>query len=488
MLDLANVLLLGDGHRALLNDGTTLDTSSSDHLLALVAGDSEAFGLPVESDVSEDNDETDKGDNEGDAGVGGIGNGTLDRGEDGTTSDTHDEDTGTAAGVDTEVGSSHGEDGRVHRSHEEVDGHDSADGSLAVTGADVCVESDGADRVDDHDEAGREESGETSGNETTDGEGDQGVGEKVGSSRLRPTGIVDSVVDEEGTDGNLSTDIAELGDETADHVVLLPDTALTDLTTLNIMLRLDERVVALGLLSDLRKLSEDEDDGDSDTEAGNSEVNELHVGEVVRVLTGEESLGSDEGTDERSDTVPGLAELETRRGSLGVTNDNGVRVGGSLKGSKTAGDHQGASAETTERCRGILLGTEVSSGPEHDRTDRVESQTHEDTDLVTEALQNLSSNGGEQKVTSTEIHDLQTGGFELCNAQDILEVLVQDIEKTVRETPEEEQGGDEGDGEDELLASQETTSEGCSSDGDTAASHFYDCRSVERITVRIDCC
>jgi hypothetical protein len=437
--------------------------------------DGEALLVPVESDVTKDDEESDERSNEGDADVGGIGNGTLDGREDGTTSDTHDKDTGTAAGVDTEVGSSHGEDSRIHWGHEEVDGHDSTDGSLAVTGADVGVKSDGGNGVDNHDEAGAQDGGKTSGDEAADGEGDQSVGEKVGSLSLSPASVVDSVVDEEGTDGNLGTNVAELSNETADHVVLLPDAALANLTALEIVLRLDQGVVALGLLSNLRELGEDEQDGNRDTEAGNTKVDELDVGKVVSVLAGEESLGSDEGTDERSNTVPGLAELETRRGSLGVTDDNGVRVGSSLKGSKTTGDDKGASAETTERGRSVGLGREVGSRPEHDSTDRVERKTHKDTDLVTEALQDLSGDGREDEVTTTEVHDLETGGLELCDTEDILEMLVQDIEKTVRETPEEEQRGDEGDREDELLSSEEATSDGGSSDGNTAASHCYDC-------------
>ena len=309
----------------------------------------------MEGDVGKDDEEADEGNDEGDASVGSIGNGTLDGGEDGTTGDTHDEDTGTATSVDTKVGSSHSEDSGVHGCHEEVDGHNTTNGSLAVTGADVGVKSDGGNGVDDHDEAGAQEGGKTSGDEAADGEGDQSVGEEVGSLSLCPAGLVDSVVDEEGTDGNLGADVAELSNETADHVVLLPDAALADLTALEVVLGLDERVVALGLLSNLRKLGEDEQDSDGDTKASNSEVDELNVGKVVGVLAGEESLGSDEGTDEGSNTVPGLAELETRRSSLGVTNDNGVRVGSSLKGSKTAGDDKGASAETTERGRGVGL-------------------------------------------------------------------------------------------------------------------------------------
>lgn len=356
VLELANVLLLGDGHGALGDNGTTLNTSSGDDLItSLDAEDGEALLVPVESDVTKDDEESDERSNEGDADVGGIGNGTLDGREDGTTSDTHDKDTGTAAGVDTEVGSSHGEDSRIHWGHEEVDGHDGTDGTLALAGTDVGVKSNAGNGVEDHDEAGAQDGGKTSGDEATDGEGDQSVGEEVGSLRLSPASVVDSVVDEESTNGNLGTNVAELSKETEEHVVLLPDAALTNLAALDIVLGLDERVVALSLLSNLGKLGEDEQDGNGNTEAGNSKVDELDVGKVVSVLAGEESLRSDEGTDEGSNTVPGLAELETRRGGSWVTNDNGVRVGSSLESSKTTGNNKSASAETTERSRGVGL-------------------------------------------------------------------------------------------------------------------------------------
>jgi len=116
VLDLTNVLLLGDGHGALGDDGTTLNTGSgNDGIVGLDTEDSEALTNPVETDVGEDNEETDKGDDEGDASVGSIGNSTLDGGEDGTTGNSHDEDTGTTASVDTKVGSSHGEDGGAGR-------------------------------------------------------------------------------------------------------------------------------------------------------------------------------------------------------------------------------------------------------------------------------------------------------------------------------------------------------------------------------------
>ena len=77
--------------------------------------------------------------------------------------------------------------------------------------------------------------------------------------------------------------------------------------------------------------------------------------------------------------------------------------------------------------------------PQEDSTERVERKTHEDGDLVALALQDFGGDRGEEEVTTTEVHDLKTSGFELGNTEDILEVLVEHVKKTVGETPEEEQ-------------------------------------------------
>lgn len=112
----------------------------------------------------------------------------------------------------------------------------------------------------------------------------------------------------------------------------------------------------------------------------------------------------------------------------------------------------------------------MRSRPEHDGTDGVESETHEDSDLVALALEHLSSDRREEQVTATEVHDLKTSGFEFGDAEDGLEVLVQDIEQTVGEAPEEEERGDEEDGEDELAAGEEAALDRRDVDWD-AASH-----------------
>ena len=95
-----------------LNSSTNSSTleSSSNHLLALDTEDVEAMADPVLSDVGQDNDETDKWNNEGDASVRGVGNSTLDRWEDSSARDTHDENTCTASSVLAEVGSTESED------------------------------------------------------------------------------------------------------------------------------------------------------------------------------------------------------------------------------------------------------------------------------------------------------------------------------------------------------------------------------------------
>jgi hypothetical protein len=74
----------------------------------------------------------------------------------------------------------------------------------------------------------------------------------------------------------------------------------------------------------------------------------LHVGEAVGVGAGEEEFGGDEWADERCDAVPGLAELETGGGAGGVADYDGVGVGGGFEGGETAGNDEGASAETWE--------------------------------------------------------------------------------------------------------------------------------------------
>lgn len=420
-------------------DGTAERTAHGGSLGDDVLGahDDHAVADPVEGDVAEDVDEADERDDVRDAGAGrSVGDGALDRREDGTARDAHDEDAGTAAGVAAEVGGAKGEEGGVHGRLEEEDDDEDGDGGRAGAGADVGVQRDGAAAVDDHDKVGREDGGQAGGDEAADGEGDEGVRQHVGGLRRGVGGVLSGIVDEEGGNGDLRADVAELGDEGEDHVVLLVQRTGTNLAAELILSEVVDGVLARELLlGDLRELGNSEENADGDTGTSNGKVDELHVGEAVRVGPAEEELGGDEGADEGSDTVPRLAELETGRGGGGVTDDDGVRVGSRLKGGETAGDDESASAEAAEG--GLLVARlgEVCRRPEHDGTKRVEGKAHEDGQPVALALHDLSGDGREQEVTTTEVDDLETGRLELGDTKDRLEVFVEDIEETVRETP-----------------------------------------------------
>lgn len=99
----------------------------------------------------------------------------------------------------------------------------------------------------------------------------------------------------------------------------------------------------------------------------------------------------------------------------------------------------------------------------------------DDTYLVALPLQDFSSNGREEKVTTSEVHDLKTSGLKLGNAEDSLEVLVEDIEEAVGESPQEEQGGDQSNWEDELPTSEVTTLNSGGCHWDTTADHCSGC-------------
>jgi len=101
----------------------------------------------------------------------------------------------------------------------------------------------------------------------------------------------------------LGADVAKLSDDTKDHVVLLVYRTLADDVSVVVPAELDGGLVGDGaaagsVLLDFRELGEEEHDRHGDTGAGNGQVDELNVGEVVLGLAGEEGLGGDEGTNE----------------------------------------------------------------------------------------------------------------------------------------------------------------------------------------------
>ena len=244
---------------------------------------------------------------------------------------------------------------------------------------------------------------------------------------------------EEGTDGDLSTDVEELGNGTGDGSVLLPETLL-DLWVGTLSVGKSLGLGLKSLLGNLGELGEEEGDGDSDTHTGDGHVDVLDSSEITVVLAGEEVLGSDQRTGERGDTVERLRELQSEVGNVVGWHDRDVRVGGDLEGGKTTSDDGGTNDETTEDGLVVSLAGELCDGPEEDGTERVEAETGDDGELVTAALEDFTSDRGVGEVTNTEVSSLKTGGLGFGDVEDRSEVGVQDIEETVGETPEEEQG------------------------------------------------
>ena len=203
------------------------------------------------------------------------------------------------------------------------------------------------------------------------------------------------------------------------------------------------------VLGDFGQFRKEECSSDRDTETRDGEVDPLDVGEVVGVLTGEKVLGSDQRTGKRSDTVERLRKLETEIRDVGRGHDRYVRVGRDFERGETAGSDGRADDETAkDRIRVGGADRELGDGPEKDGTGRVQGETHDDGEFVAAALQDFGGDGREGKVTDTKVGGLETGRLDLGDAEDVLEVLVEDIEETVCETPEEEEGGDETEGPD----------------------------------------
>ena len=112
----------------------------------------------------------------------------------------------------------------------------------------------------------------------------------------------------ERCDRDLSADVAELGDEAENHVVLLVQRSVHDGVSVLVDSELEGRVVNNGAradsrLLDLRQFGEEEEDGHSGSSTCYSKVHILYIGELVLRLASEEGLRGDQRANEAGDTV-----------------------------------------------------------------------------------------------------------------------------------------------------------------------------------------
>ena len=371
-----------------------------------------------------------------------VGNGSLDRGKDGTTSDTHDKETGGSSSVSSETGRTEDEDDGVHDRFETHDGDQADNTTGAVKGTNEDDHDESADGASSEKDGGGNKGKKSDTNESTDSEGDETVREEFSTLSVVDAGDDVRVEQEEGTNGNLSTDVEELSDETGDGSDLLPEWLVeTRVDTLSVGKSLSFGLESL--LGNFGELGEEEGESDSDTETSDGHVDVLDSSEITRVFTAEEVLGGDQGTGERSNTVETLRELESKTSDFVRGHDSDVRVGRDLEGGETTSNDSSADNESSEDgARVSRADRVVSDRPEEDSTKRVESETGDDGDLVALSLQNLGSDRRVSEVTDTEVSSLKTGRLSLGDAESGSEVRVQDIKETVGETPKEEKRGD----------------------------------------------
>ena len=196
----------------------SLDLSGS-----LGSGPSSSVLVPDPDSPSEDVDETRDGDEEGDLDFTTFGDGTLHGREDGSTGNTHNKETGSSSSVSTKTGGTEDEDDWVHDGFETHDGDQADDTTDTRERSNEDNHKEGTESACGEEDRSRDDGKKSDTNESADGEGDETVRQELRSFRVLEEGDIVGVVEEEGSDGDLSTDVEELSDETGDGSDLLPE-------------------------------------------------------------------------------------------------------------------------------------------------------------------------------------------------------------------------------------------------------------------------
>jgi hypothetical protein len=204
--------------------------------------------------------------------------------------------------VVTETGGTEDEDDGVHDGLETHDGDQADDTANTVKRSDTDDHDEGTGGTEGEENRGGNDGKEGSSNESADGESDETVREELRSSRVRDTGDLVGVEEEERSDSDLSTDIEELSDESGNGSDLLPEWLVESrVDTLSVGKSLG--LGLKGLFGNLGELGEEEGEGDDDTETGDGHVDELDSGKIIGVFATEEELGGDQRTSEGCNTV-----------------------------------------------------------------------------------------------------------------------------------------------------------------------------------------
>ena len=300
-------------------EATSFDILASDNGVevnsALLRSADLGVGVAIEllalADVEVDgetpsDDKEGKGDNHGVPGADAVGDVAEDDRDDGTARDGGDEERGTALGVATETAETDGEDDGEDTALEEQNNHEKRKTAPVGSGGSARVDTNGGGE-EDHDQGlvGQEDPArpqanvhQTGSRETANGEESLCDGVEVGTLLVSlgdgQVGVgLGEVVDEEGRNSALSTNVAELGGDSPEEGVLLLEGLVDVASSVSHHLSLVGHVG----VGDLRDRSEVEDHSEDGDERSNAEVDILNAGERPAILT--DVLEDDEGGQDR---------------------------------------------------------------------------------------------------------------------------------------------------------------------------------------------
>jgi hypothetical protein len=273
-----------------------------------------------------------------------VGGETSERGEERTAAHGGDDPAGAALGVAAEATDGEREDGGEDAGLEEEDEGEHGDSSFALDAHGGADEDHDRGHEDHEDDAGLDDHEEAGGGESTDGEEGLANGVAVGGSGGGDLSGLLRVLDELRGDGNLGADVAELGGDTEEELVLRAEGPVFVTGEVRALLGLEGHVG----VSDLGDGREEEDDGEAEDEGRDAEVGPLDGGEGVVVDVLEEDARGEEGRNDGAYGLEGLREFETELRESGGTAGGDEGVSGGLEGGESGSNNEEGAAEAGE--------------------------------------------------------------------------------------------------------------------------------------------
>jgi hypothetical protein len=298
----------------------------------------------------------------------------------GTTNDGSNDDSRSGLGVTSQSSNTQSEDGRETDRLKEVNSHEHGNSGISTSSHSSGTETDDTGEESNKHLTGLEELHQKSSSETTDSETSLSGSKEVRSHSVRSTRMdFSSVVNEVSCNRNLGSDVTELRQSSNPKKPLLLKGLLLE----------DTRVLGLSshvCIGDLGNVGQEENTGEDKDEDSDSQVNPLNGSQVTVIDVLEEDLSGEDRSDDGSDGLNGLREVETHLGVLGRSTDGEVGVAGRLESSKSGSDDEGCSAESSE-------GSLSCGGPEEKCSDTVESEAEHEGGFVSVVLEDPAGVG-----------------------------------------------------------------------------------------------